>query len=178
MQKLILFKVSLLCLFFLSAPAQARPDRIVLGYSAAWRDPQTPPECYNYDAITHIARAFLVPHPDGEIEVPAGYFNESMESLARKHGVKLLMSLGGEAPNADNWLSIARNPKYFQRFCDDLSNLLKQHGYDGIDIDWEPSALTTEDGSAYVSLLKGLRARFPDRILTTALGATEYWIGH
>jgi hypothetical protein len=124
MQKLTSFIVSLLCVLFLAIPVLARPDRIVLGYSATWRDPQTPPESYNYDAITHIARAFLVPHPDGKIEVPAGYFNESMESLARKHGVKLLMSLGGEAGNADNWLSIARNPQYFQRFCDDISDLL------------------------------------------------------
>ncbi len=74
------------------------------------------PECYNFDAITHLARAFLVPHPDGTIEMPDGYFNKTMESLARKHGVKLLMSLGGEASNADNWLSIARHPKLFPEF--------------------------------------------------------------
>ena len=165
-------------LLFFTAVGQARPDRIVLGYSATWHDVDMPPECYNFDAITHIARAFLTPHPDGSVEVPPGYFNETMESLARQHGVKLLMSLGGEASNADNWLSIARNPKYFQRFCDDISHLLAAHGYDGIDIDWEPSAVTTEDGDAYVSFMKRLRARFPDRIITTALGASEYWIGH
>ena len=150
----------------------------MVGYSATWRDPDSPPECYNFDAVTYLARAFLVPHPDGTVETPDGYFNKTMESLAREHGVKLLMSLGGEASNADNWLSIARNPKYFQNFCDNLDKLLADHGYDGIDIDWEPSATTTEDGVAYTSFLKSLRDRFPSRIITTALGASEYWIGH
>jgi chitinase len=178
MQKLIAPLISVLLFAFLAFPAQARPDRIVLGYSATWRDPYSPAECYNYDAITHLARAFLIPHPDGKIEVPDGYFNATMESLARKHSVKLLMSIGGEASNADNWLSIARHQKYFQNFCDNLDKLLAEHGYDGIDIDWEPSAVTTEDGLAFVSFLKGLRARYPDRIITTALGASEYWVGH
>jgi len=178
MQKLIAALFSLLLITFLTFPAQARPDRIVLGYSATWRDPNSPAECYNYDAITHLARAFLIPHPDGKIEVPDGYFNPTMESLARKHGVKLLMSLGGEASNADNWLSIARHQNYFRNFCDNLDKLLADHGYDGIDIDWEPSAVTTEDGLSFVSFLKSLRARFPDRIITTALGASEYWVGH
>lgn len=173
-------KLALLVAAFILLPitVQAGPDRVVLGYSATWRDAATPPECYNYDAITHLCRAFLTPNPDGTIGVPDGYFNTTMESLARKHGVKLLMSLGGEAFNADNWLSIARNPPCLQRFQDSLSNLLASHTYDGIDIDWEPAALTTEDGAAYVSLLKALRARFPDRIITTALPAGEYWVSH
>jgi chitinase len=178
MQKLLPLLAALMLVVSLGVCALARPDRVVVGYSATWRDPNTPPDCYNYDALTHLARAFLVAHPDGTIEVPDGYFNKTMESLARQHGVKLLMSLGGEASNANNWLSIARNPKYFQHFGDNLEKLLTDHGYDGIDIDWEPSAVTTEDGLAYVSFLKGLRARFPDRIITTALGASEYWIGH
>jgi chitinase len=178
MQKLLrLFAIPLIVVTIAIA-AQARPDRVVLGYSATWRDADSPPETYNYDAMTYLARAFLTPHPDGTIEVPDGYFSPTMAALAHQHGVKLLMSLGGEASNADNWLSIARHPTYLGRFCDNLEKLLADQHYDGIDIDWEPSATTTEDGLAYVALLKALRARFPNRIITTALGASEYWIGH
>jgi chitinase len=177
-QKLILLFVALSVGLLPAFSALAKPNRVVVGYSATWRDPDSPPECYNYDAVTFLVRAFLAPHPDGAVETPDGYFNKTMESLAREHGVKLLMSLGGEASNANNWLSIARNPKYFQNFCDNLDKLLADHGYDGIDIDWEPSATTAEDGIAYTSFLKNLRVRFPGRIITTALGASEYWIGH
>jgi chitinase len=176
LKKIVLAGCALLFLTPVTAPA--RPDRVVLGYSAMWRDSDSPAECYNYDALTHLARAFLVPHPDGSVEAPPGYFNQGMESLARQHGVKLLMSLGGEASNADNWLSIARHPQYLRRFFDDLSKLMADHAYDGVDIDWEPSPLTDDDGLAYTSLLKSLRARFPKAIITTALPASEYWISH
>lgn len=158
--------------------AQTMPDRIVLGYSATWFDSTCPVQYYNYGALTHLARAFLVPHPDGTIEVPDGYFNLTMESLARQHHVKLLMSLGGEAENADNWVSIARHPEYLNRFIDELGKLMSDHGYDGVDIDWEPSPLNDEDGVAYTTLLNGLRGRFPKATLTTALPAGDYWISH
>jgi chitinase len=177
MQKVFL-ALTIMILAFAANRVSAKPDRIVLGYSATWRDADSGPECYDFDAITHLARAFLTPHPDGTIEVPPGYFNPTLESLARLHGVKLLMSLGGEASNAENWLSIARHPEYFDRFCADLAKLLNDHNYDGIDIDWEPSATTTEDGQAFNSFMSNLRARFARQIISTALGASEYWIGH
>jgi chitinase len=160
------------------AEAQSHPNRVVLGYSASWFDAKSPPEFYNYDGLTHLARSFLTPRLDGSIDVPEGYFNATMETQARRHGVKLLMSLGGEADNADNWLSIPRHPEYLNRFLGQLGKLMADHGYDGIDIDWEPSPLTDADGIAYTSLLKSLRERFPKAILTTALGASDYWISH
>jgi chitinase len=160
------------------ACAQTKPDRVVLGYSAAWFDTTCPAKFYNYDALTYLARAFLAPHPDGAVGVPDGYFNPEMESLAREHHVKLLMSLGGEADNANNWISISRHPAYLSRFLGELGKLMSDHVYDGIDIDWEPSPLTDDDGVAYTTLLTSLRARFPKATLTTALPAGEYWISH
>ena len=164
MQKVILL-LAMICAALSAGPVFAKPNRVVLGYSATWRNANSPAECYNFDALTHLARAFLVPHPDGTVEVPQGYFNTTMETQARQHGVKLLMSLGGEASNADNWLSIARRPEYLQKFCGDIQKLLVDHGYDGIDIDWEPSATTTEDGLTYTSFLKTLRTAFPTESL-------------
>jgi chitinase len=151
---------------------------VVLGYSASWFDPMCPPDAYNYDSLTYLARSFLIPKPDGSLDVPPTFFNARMESLAREHGVKLLISVGGEAENADHWLSVARHPQYLQRFLDQLGRLMDEHHYDGIDIDWEPSALTDEDGRAYTTLLAAVRARFPNAVLTTALNATDYWISH
>ena len=169
----------ILGIFLVLAPsAFAHPDRIVLGYSPNWIDEHCPADCINYDALTHLARAFIIPKPDGTLNIPAGYFNQKIESLARAHQVKLLMSIGGEAENADHWLSLARHPEYLNRFLDNLARLLDEHHYDGIDIDWEPSALTEEDGLAYTTLLKQLRQRFPKIIITTALVGSEYWVSH
>jgi chitinase len=166
------------CVLGFAVAASAAPNRVVLGYSAAWFDKTCPPQAYNYDGLTHLARSFLVPHADGSLDVPAEFFNAGMEATARAHGVKLLMSIGGEADNADHWLSLARHPQYLQRFVDRLDQLMLEHHYDGIDIDWEPSALNDADGLAYTTLLKALRARFPKAVLTTALNAGDYWISH
>ncbi len=177
-QKLLLLLTLAGWLWVSSAAALARPERTVVGYSAVWRDAASPPECYNFDAVTYIARAFLIPRPDGSIEVPPGYFSGSLKNLAKAHGVQLLLSIGGEQQNADNWLSIARHDGYFNRFCDQLQNLLQREQFDGIDIDWEPSATTTPDGQAFMSFMTRLRGRFANKVITAALGASEYWIGH
>ena len=120
----------------------------------------------------------MAPHPDGTIGVPDGYFNPELERLAHAHGVKLLMSAGGEAENADNWVSIATHPAYLDRYLTGLGRLLDEHHYDGFDVDWEPAPLTFPEGKAYTSFLKALRGRFPKAVITVALPAGEYWVSH
>ena len=98
--------------------------------------------------------------------------------MAHAHGVKLLASLGGAAQNANNWLGMARDSRSERAFFDNLEKLIKENNYDGVDIDWEPSALTDEDQATYTDFMKALRARFPTWIITTALGAGDYYGKH
>ena len=171
--------VAVLFLFLGSVSAViAKPNHIVLGYSASWFDGLYPPESYNYEAFTHIARSFLIPKADGTIVVQGGFFDPTLEKMAHAHGVKLLASIGGAAPNADNWLGMARNPNAEKAFFDSLEKLITDNKYDGVDIDWEPSALTDPDQSTYTQFMKDLRVRFPNWILTTALGAGDYYGKH
>ena len=155
-------------------PVQAQTRPVVLGYSAMWRDGASPPRDYDWAGLTHIARAFLNPKPDGSIEVPDGYFNPSLETLAHQHDVKLLLSVGGGSGDAGRWVSLASDPQSRKKFVDGIGRLMKEHQYDGIDIDWEPPPSTPAEGVAYTSLLKALRAQFPQAVLTTALTTDEY----
>lgn len=172
-----LYLFTLLCLSLTSA-AMAASRPVVLGYSAAWSDAADPIADYDYAALTYIARSFLHPNPNGSIDVPPAYFNPQLQKLAHQHGVKLLMSTGGEAANADNWISLATHPAYLHRALDNFANLLETNHYDGIDIDWEPAPLTSAASTAYGSFLKALRKRFPHIIITTALPASAYWTAH
>src|SRR5579859_3802228 len=95
--------------WIVTAVSWAKPDHVVLGYSSYWFDDLYPPESYNYGALTHIARAFLVPHSDGHIPVPTHYFDPILSQEAKSHGVKLIASLGGGAAGSDAWFSIAKN---------------------------------------------------------------------
>lgn len=164
--------------FLFSIPAIAGPNLVVLGYSAVWFDGLYPPESYNYGALTHIARAFLTPKADGSIKAPAGFWDPDLQRLAQAHGVKLLASLGGAAPDASQWLALARDPKALKVFFDSLEKSIGDHRYDGVDVDWEPSALTDQDQETYTAFMKELRARFPKWIITTALGASDYYGKH
>ena len=159
----------LLAVFSGAADAQETHRPVVLGYSAVWRDDASSPADYDFTGITHIARAFVHPGADGSLTVPAGFFNPAWEAAAHQHGVKLLISLGGGASGAENWITMATHEQNLHHFLDGLDQLMTQHHYDGVDVDWEPMPDTAAQGQAYTSLLKSLRARFPHAVLTTAL---------
>ncbi len=160
-----------------ATPAPAAGS-VVLGYSASWVDGTYPPSAYDYGALTHIARSFLIPKPDGSIGDTGGYWNPDLERLAKQHGVKLLASVGGAAENANHWLTMARDASARQRFFDGLDKLVTEHHYDGVDIDWEPSALSDADQQTFTEFMVALRARFPRWIITTALAPSDWWARH
>lgn len=160
-----------------SSPKAARPA-VVLGYSASWTDGSYPPSAYDYGSLTHIARSFLKPHADGHISESAGFWNEDLERQAHARGVKLLAAIGGAQPDANNWLSMTRDPAARARFFDELEALITRHRYDGVDIDWEPSAQTDADQASYSEFMQALRKRFPKWIITTALGTGDWHAKH
>ena len=170
--------VTLALFLMLSGLASAKPNGVVSGYSAMWFDGIYPIESYNFDAFTYICRAFLIPRANGDINVPGGYFDPELEKQAHAHGVKLLVSLGGQAENADHWLGMARNADAEKHFFDGLEKLVTDNHYDGVDIDWEPSALTDPDQATYAQFMQDLRARFPKWTITTALTGSEWWAKH
>ncbi len=151
---------------------------MILGYSASWTDALNPPADYDYSGLTHIARSFIAPHADGHLSTGSDYWNEELEQRAHAHGVKLLASIGGAAENANAWLGMARDASAKQRFFDELEALITAHHYDGVDIDWEPSALTAADQQAYTSFMVSLRQRFPTWQISTALVASDWWARH
>ena len=147
---------------------------VVIGYVPTWRDKVVDPATFNFDILTHLNRAFLRPNDDGTLKIEDNYFNPAFEQAARQHGVKLLMSVGGEAKNPDRWLALAREPAHVQKFLDTLDELFRDHQYDGVDIDWEPPPRSPEEGQVYLALLKSIRQRFPGKLLTVALSPKNY----
>src|ERR1700690_3985870 len=104
MKKLILVELAAILLLGATSISWAKPNKVVLGYSASWFDGIYPPESYNYDVFTHIARSFLVPKANGDITVSGDFWNAELEKMAHSHKVKLIASIGGASPDAKNWL--------------------------------------------------------------------------
>ncbi|HEY4103579.1 MAG TPA: glycoside hydrolase family 18 protein [Polyangiaceae bacterium] len=159
-------------------PKTAPKPEVILGYSASWADGSYPPRAYDYGSLTHIARSFLAPHADGRLTWSNDFWNPELEQNAHARGVKLLASIGGSAENANEWLGMARDPAAEKRFFDALEAQLNEHHYDGVDIDWEPSAQTDADQATYTEFMRALRQRFPHFVISTALPASEWWGKH
>ncbi len=157
-------------------PTTAAKPAVILGYSASWADGAYPPRFYDYGSLTHIARSFLQPHADGRLTWSNDFWSPELEQNAHAHGVKLLASIGGAADNANQWLEMARDPAAEQRFFGELAAQIGEHHYDGVDIDWEPSAQTDADQKTYTEFMRALRARFPNWVISTALPTGE-WSG-
>ncbi|HTA88738.1 MAG TPA: glycoside hydrolase family 18 protein [Polyangiaceae bacterium] len=158
--------------------ATAAKPAVILGYSAAWADGSYPPRSYDYGSLTHIARSFLAPHADGRITWSNDFWNAELEQQAHAHGVKLLASLGGAADDANQWLGMARDSAAEQRFFSELEAQITLHHYDGVDIDWEPSAQNDADQRTYTEFMRELRRRFPHWLISTALPAGEWTARH
>ena len=76
-------------------------------------------------------------------------------SLKREHRhLKLLLSIGGWSYSG-NFRAISDSSKR-TRFIESSIGLLKDYGFDGLDVDWEYPE-SSSDAQTYVELLRGLR---------------------
>ena len=144
----------------MAARSKTRPRRatarlgngLLVGYYAEWKKSTFPPSAIEWSALTHVAEAFVLPEADGGLSNVASFADDALVAAAHAHGVKVVASVGGA--RGDFYRSVvAAGPR--GRTVAALATLCKDHGYDGIDIDWEfPDSSTI---AAWESLLDDLR---------------------
>lgn len=153
-----------------AAPAAAddttgsTPRRPIIGY--VMDGPSLPPiSAGKLDAINF---AFALVDPAGEIYLPGTTAPASLGGLtalrAENPALKVLVSIGGWG--ADHFSEAALTPQSRARFNASAVRLLREHGLDGIDIDWEYPTLPgpgishrPQDRENFSLLLEDLRAR-------------------
>ena len=116
-----------------------------------------------YRKLTHIAHAFLLldPKGDGSLSVDPGLIQPDLISRAHAAGVKVLISIGGaETAQGVAFAAVARDPDRRAAFVRNVRRFVEEHGYDGVDVDWEvPNA--PDDTEPCVQLVRTLRAELP-----------------
>jgi len=158
----------------LSSLATSAQPRKVIGYFPSWKwnsranlvsAAQIP-----YDKLTTVNYAFFVPLPNGEIvgkdtsgdriylRAKAGY---RLTDLAHRHGVKVLLSLGGWE-GSDNFPAVAASAALRAVFVRSCMAALTAYDFDGLDIDWEYPGYadhngTPQDKHNFTLLLRALR---------------------
>lgn len=154
-------------------------DPIVLGYYPAWSTGVQPADIA-YHQFTHLAHAFASPRPDGSVGAGGNLPSRDLTGRAHAAGVKVLLSLGGGGSGSAHFAAVMRNSATAERFVTETVALVRNHGYDGLDCDWEFPE--DEEGAAnLVKLVAAYRDRLPTTLLTMAVNAGPWyarWFDH
>jgi hypothetical protein len=88
---------------------------------------------------THIITAFLLPDQSGQLRAvdAARSFSPPFIQRAQAAGTKVLVAVGGMSVSYQIYLDIAGNPMARQRFIQNVIRYMHEHGYDGVDLNFE-----------------------------------------
>ncbi|MGB2867386.1 MAG: glycosyl hydrolase family 18 protein [Bacteroidota bacterium] len=150
-------------------------DKIV-GYYASWKSGLLPATNVEYANLTHICVAFAYPNSNGSLGSDGGIPFSSLVQSAHNQGIKILISLGGGAMSTQ-FASATADSAVRSVFINNIVGFLQANSYDGVDIDWETPANTTETGQL-TAFVRELRDRFNQVntvwLITMAVPPTNY----
>ncbi|TCP53618.1 glycosyl hydrolase family 18 (putative chitinase) [Tamaricihabitans halophyticus] len=117
---------------------QASPSApVTLGYYEGWIQQERPPSAFDLGAWTHIMHFGVYPTAAGGLEwanLTGGQANE-LVNAAHEQDKKAILVIGSEG-YGEQFVE-ATKPANRAGFVAEIVNAMRQHGYDGIDIDWE-----------------------------------------
>lgn len=124
------------------------------GYWSRTQDPPYSSEQIPFSKLTHINHAGVGFDSNANLSVPSGFLERELIDKAHRHGVKVMLLLGGDFP------SLQSDPTLVPKLIGNVKTFLKEYDYDGVDIDWEyPS--TTQDEAEFRAVMLGLRTALP-----------------
>jgi chitinase len=169
-------------------PDNTRPARVFCYYTNwSYRRPgmgQFTPEDVDPTMCTHIFFAFatikdnkIAASEDNDVgdAFTEGTYDRIMRLKELNPKLKVILAVGGWAFGSEPFRALTENVFRMNGFVYDAIGFLREHGFDGLDIDWEyPRG--PDDRAAFVSLVKELRLAFEgeaessdkDKLLLTA----------
>lgn len=118
-------------------------------------DPQPP--YIPYAKFTHIMHFAMYPTTDGRLVLGDIFTDENANQAVRAahaRNTKIILVVGGEG-EGDKFVG-ATSPARLRGFVDAVIRRMRQHGYDGISIDWEEAVVDSQ----FVALIKLLATEF------------------
>ena len=165
----------LLILLLLTASSAFANDLIV-GYYPCWMTATLPARDIQFENLTHIIHAFAWPESDGSISTAYGLIYPELNEAAHNAGKKILISLGGWG-NSGGFAPMAADSATRATFIGNLMDFMNDNNYDGVDLDWESPANTTQKNNLTL-LVKELHEKFDEvddsLLLTMAVGTGSY----
>ncbi len=161
--------ISLLTIVVCEAGEPVQPFRVV-AYVPNWIDLSDFSQSIRYEALTHINIAFENPINDqGEMSFHSK--NSLLIKKAHEHNVTVLISIGGGSAAGNAQLK-ARYQKLLssdhrKQFAERLIHYVKEHEFDGLDVDIEGPSITKDYGPFIEELAIACQAE--GKLLTAAL---------
>jgi GH18 family chitinase len=162
----ILWFTFLACLAAVPALAQKK----VVAYVPNWIDLATFSTNIDYQKLTHINVAFENPvNAAGDLSF--NWKDAALIAAAQKHGVRILVSIGGGAASENKALLTRYSDLLSEtnraRFVAKLADYVNAHGFDGLDVDLEGPTINQDYGAFIADLAGALKPR--GKLLTAAL---------
>jgi chitinase len=149
--------------------------RWVMGYYPEYQRDLMPPGEIDWRGMTHLAVGRVVPNDDGTLNTTFDYdathgpaLARKLSKLAKAHHVVPILMIGG-AGEQTHWQKAAGHHR--AALVRHLLATMRDYGYKGLDLDWEPIA--TADEPTLLKLAGALRKAAPDIILTVPVN----WVG-
>jgi chitinase len=173
-----------LCIFFtlielslFVSPCRAQTSRWVTAYYAGWvlgtgSNGYLPVSKVDFSAFTHVIHFCLVVRSDGTLDTVGNTITKSggieLVKAAHAHNVRVLISIGGAY--SEPGFSGATDTAKISRFVHNIMVFVRNVGYDGVDIDWEP--INPEDYDHFTNLATLLRDSLRTMSATAVLTTT------
>jgi len=168
------FIPGLVLLFAGTAIPQEKPPpaRQVLGYYPCWVAHPSPKEI-RYERFDLILHAFLKADAEGRLKEDKSIPNAELTRRAHEKKVRVLLSLGG-AGSAKTFRAIVASGEALGRYVRAVTRAVADAGYDGVDIDWEPTE-NDDDRKGLVALSGAFRETLPFNTMTAAAPSSDWY---
>jgi GH18 family chitinase len=139
------------------------------GYYVGWLKTKYTPEMIPWKSLTYLAQFSLLSNRDGSLTIAHQLTPEFMQATvaeAHKHNVKILITVGGaDDENFDE----ACNANNRSNFVNNVLNVIKTYGYDGVDMDVERDFNRTDFANCFKELRRTLNTLTPQPVLAMAV---------
>ncbi|MTJ30044.1 glycosyl hydrolase family 18 protein, partial [Aphanizomenon sp. UHCC 0183] len=163
------------------------PDYVVGGYIGSWNLNSNTPTSTPFNKLTHLFYSFANVNADGTVTLPndGDAFNDItklQQIKAQNPNLKIMLSIGGAIePDFRSAVGSKSTETTRTNFVNSAIKLMNDNGFDGIDLDWEgPESKVVaninpvNENPLYINLLNALNQGMGDKLLTTALYASNW----
>ncbi len=131
------------CSFPCTASSPSAEERVVLGYYPAWVRNSFPAEKNDFSTLSHVIHAFAWPDSNGELAFWKDFHYPELVESAHRGDAKISVALGGWG-QCEGFPPMTADPELRKKFIGNILDYCVKNGYDGVDIDWEFPANSTE----------------------------------